>query len=85
MRTKRLWLAIAVLPMLAACEHDLVDMGGHPASTFGEANRQTLAARLSIPIRNMNSSIRQPAPIMPPRRSRNTAPPGSRRCRPWSP
>lgn len=49
MRTKRLWLAIAVLPMLAACEHDLVDMGGHPASTFGEANRQTLAAQVIDP------------------------------------
>ena len=49
MPISRTWLAIAVLPMLAACEHDLVDMGGHPASTWGEANRQTMAAQVIDP------------------------------------
>ena len=44
----RLWLAAALLPMLSACEHDLIDMGG-PASTFGEANRQTMAAQVVDP------------------------------------
>jgi type IV pilus biogenesis protein CpaD/CtpE len=43
------WLALAALPLLAACEHDLVEMDGHPASTFGEANRQTMAAQVVDP------------------------------------
>lgn len=42
------WLALAALPLLAACEHDLAD-GGRPASTFGEANRQTMLAQVVDP------------------------------------
>ena len=49
MPISRTWLAIAALPLLAGCEHDLVDMGGHPASTWGEANRQTMAAQVIDP------------------------------------
>lgn len=42
------WLALAALPLLAACEHDF--MGTEkPASTFGEANRQTLMAQVIDP------------------------------------
>lgn len=50
MTINRAHLAVlAALPLLAACEHDLVDMGGHPASSFGEANRQTMAAQVVDP------------------------------------
>jgi hypothetical protein len=41
------WLALAVLPLLAGCEHDFA--GGKPASTFGEANRQTMMAQVVDP------------------------------------
>lgn len=48
MRTDRLaWLALAALPLLAACEHDMADAGG--PSTFGEANRQTMLAQVVDP------------------------------------
>ena len=44
------WLGLAATALLlAGCEHDLVDMGGHPASSFGEANRQTMAAQIVDP------------------------------------
>ena len=48
MPINRTWVAIALLPMLAACNEHLVDMGP-PVSTFGEANRQTLAAQVIDP------------------------------------
>jgi hypothetical protein len=40
--------AIAALPLLSACEHDMAGIGG-PASTFGEANRQTMMAQVVDP------------------------------------
>ena len=40
--------ALAVLPLLAACEHDFAGTG-KPASTYGEANRQTLMAQVVDP------------------------------------
>ena len=43
-----LWLALAALPLLAACEHDQAGLEG-PASTFGEANRQTMLAQVIDP------------------------------------
>lgn len=47
------WLAIAALPLfaaplLAACDSDLASTG-KPASTFGEANRQTMMAQVIDP------------------------------------
>jgi len=38
---------LAVLPLLASCEHD--QLGGEPASAFGEANRQTMMAQVVDP------------------------------------
>lgn len=40
------WLALATIPLLAACAHD---GAGPPASTFGEANRQTMLAQVIEP------------------------------------
>ena len=34
------WFALAAIPLLASCEHDLA--GVESASSFGEANRQTM-------------------------------------------
>lgn len=49
MNTDRLrWLALAALPLLAACEHDFMG-SARPASTFGEANRQTMMAQVVDP------------------------------------
>lgn len=42
------WLALALLPLLAGCEHDFAGLG-KPASTFGEANRQTMMAQVVDP------------------------------------
>ena len=42
------WLMLAALPLLAACEHDFAGMG-KPASTFSEANRQTMMAQVVDP------------------------------------
>lgn len=39
---------LALLPLLAACEHGAAGTGA-PASTFGEANRQTMAAQVIDP------------------------------------
>lgn len=41
-------LALIALPMLGGCEHDFA-ASGKPASTFGEANRQTLMAQVVDP------------------------------------
>jgi hypothetical protein len=40
------WLALAAIPLLAACAHD---GAAPPASTFGEANRQTMLAQVIEP------------------------------------
>ena len=42
------WLMLAALPLLAACQTDQAGLGG-PASTFGEANRQTMMAQVVDP------------------------------------
>jgi len=42
-------LAIASIPMLAACATDTTAFGGEPASKFGEANRQTMMAQVIDP------------------------------------
>jgi hypothetical protein len=43
------WLALAAaLPLLAACQTDQAGIDG-PASTFGEANRQTMLAQVIDP------------------------------------
>lgn len=42
------WLALAALPLLAACEHDLAGKG-KDLSTFGDANRQTMMAQVVDP------------------------------------
>ena len=42
------WLALAALPLLASCETGMAGMG-EPASTFGEANRQTMLAQVIDP------------------------------------
>ena len=42
------WLLLAAIPLLAGCEHDIAGLG-RPASTFGEANRQTLMAQVVDP------------------------------------
>lgn len=42
------WLALAALPLLSACETGMAGMG-EPASTFGEANRQTMLAQVIDP------------------------------------
>lgn len=48
MNTDRLgWVLLASASLLAGCEHD--GLGARPASTFGEANRQTLAAQVIDP------------------------------------
>lgn len=43
------WLALALLPLLSACETDNEAFGGKPLSTFGEANRQTMLAQVVDP------------------------------------
>ena len=50
MRSDRrfVWLTIAALPLLAACAHDQAGLDGS-ASTFGEANRQTMLAQVIDP------------------------------------
>ena len=49
MNTDRIrWIGVAVLPLLAACAEDIASTGT-PASTFGEANRQTIAAQIIDP------------------------------------
>ncbi len=45
---RKFWAVIAVLPLLGACEHDFAGVGT-PASTFGEANRQTMMAQVVDP------------------------------------
>ena len=49
MNTERArWLAaLSLLPLLAAGEHDMP--GAKPASTFGDANRQTMMAQVIDP------------------------------------
>ncbi len=48
MNTERIRaLSLALLPLLAACQHDMP--GAEPASAFGEANRQTLMAQVVDP------------------------------------
>lgn len=42
------WLALAALPLLAGCQHDSA-ASRPPASTFGEANRQTMMAQVVDP------------------------------------
>ena len=42
------WLALAALPLLAGCETGMAGRG-EPASTFGEANRQTMLAQVVDP------------------------------------
>ena len=42
------WFALAAVPLLAACQTDQAGLGG-PASTFGEANRQTMMAQVVDP------------------------------------
>jgi hypothetical protein len=42
------WLALAALPLLAGCQTDQAGIDG-PASTFGEANRQTMLAQVIDP------------------------------------
>ncbi len=42
------WTALAALPLLGACATDLAS-SGPPASTFGEANRQTMLAQVVDP------------------------------------
>ena len=42
------WLALFVLPPLAACVHDGAGSGA-PASSYGEANRQTMLAQVIEP------------------------------------
>lgn len=44
----RLWLPIALAPLLAGCEQTAADLGG-VKSTFGEANRQTMLAQVIEP------------------------------------
>lgn len=49
MNTDRIrWLLLATLPLLAGCEEGL-QAAGKPASTFGEANRQTMMAQVIDP------------------------------------
>jgi hypothetical protein len=48
LRWMKLGLTLAALPLLAGCEHDQLGMG-KPASTFGEANRQTMMAQVVDP------------------------------------
>jgi len=45
---RRFWLAAALLPLLASCEHDFAGVG-IPKSSFGEANRQTMMAQVVDP------------------------------------
>ena len=49
------WLALAALPMLAACVHD--GAGKAPLSTFGEANRQTMLAQVVEPDNQYDSAV----------------------------
>lgn len=48
-------LALSLLPLLAACEHDMP--GAKAASTFGEANRQTLMAQVIDPDPQYESAV----------------------------
>ena len=41
-------IALAAVPLLAGCETDQMGIG-RPASTFGEANRQTMMAQVVDP------------------------------------
>jgi len=41
------WGLLAVVALLGGCEHD--QLGGKAASTFGEANRQTMMAQVVDP------------------------------------
>ena len=45
---RRFLLALAALPLLAGCEQGMFE-GSRPASTFGEANRQTMMAQVIDP------------------------------------
>jgi len=45
---RRRRLLLGLLPLLAGCEHDFA-ASGRPASTFGEANRQTMMAQVVDP------------------------------------
>jgi hypothetical protein len=50
MRTDRAWLvAVAIVPLLAACEHDFAGANVNSASRFGDANRQTMMAQVVDP------------------------------------
>ena len=41
------WLALVAVPLMSGCVHD--GAGTAPASTFGEANRQTMLAQVVEP------------------------------------
>ena len=43
------WLVLFAVPLLAACEEGMSGLSGEPASTFGEANRQTMMAQVVDP------------------------------------
>lgn len=46
---RRVWLALAAVCLTPACTDGLASTGKPPASSFGEANRQTMEAQVVEP------------------------------------